>query len=86
MFEPTERAFDPRHLPGEDRMAGGESEEFSVEPASSQPEDQDPLEILIQREEAAARLAMVERAMSDPRWRYVKGRKWARPLVGDVRK
>ncbi|MBI5239118.1 MAG: hypothetical protein HY926_01465 [Elusimicrobia bacterium] len=86
LFEPADLAFDSRNASGEDRLAGGDSEEFAAEPASPQPEDQDPLAILVQREEAAARLAMVERAMADPRWRYVKGRKWARPLVGDVRK
>ena len=86
VFEASENVLEPGQASGEDGAAGCESEEFSPEPVSLRPEDQDPLEILIQREEAEARQAMVGRAMADPRWRYIKRKKWARPLVGDVPK
>lgn len=85
-FEPTERVFDPQHLPGEDRMSGGESDEFSLEPASSSLEDQDPLDQLIHREEQAERDQMVQVALKDPRWRFCKRRKWAQPLLAHVPK
>jgi len=85
-FEPTERVFDPRHLAGEDRMSGGESAEFSLEPASSRLEDQDPLDQLIQREEQEEREQMVQVALKDPRWRFCKRRKWAQPLLAHVSK
>src|SRR5262249_38040551 len=78
--EPIERVFDPHHFAGEDRMAGGDSEEFSLEPMSIRPEDQDPLEQLICREAEAEREIMVREAQRDPRWRYVRRRQWAAPL------
>lgn len=50
--------------------------------ASPHPEDKDPLEILIAREEEAERQILLTRAKSDPRWRYIKRRKWAQTLRG----
>lgn len=80
-FEPVEKVFDPRHLPGEDRMAGGESDEFSVEPGSSRLEDQDPLDQMIASEEQVEHEATVQAAFRHPKWRYCKRKKWARPLL-----
>ncbi|MHB2027049.1 MAG: RNA polymerase sigma factor [Elusimicrobiota bacterium] len=85
-FEPTEMVFNPQHLPGEDRVSGGESDEFSLEPASSSLEDQDPLDQLILREDEAERAAMVQAAIKDPRWRFCKRKKWAQPLLAHVPK
>ncbi len=56
-----------------------------VEPPSSRLEDQDPLDILIAREEEEERQRMLTAAKKDPRWRYIKRRDWAAPLLGDVR-
>lgn len=50
--------------------------------ASSRPEDRDPLDILIAQEDEAERRAMLVQALSDPRWRYLKRRKWAETLRG----
>jgi hypothetical protein len=84
-FEPVEVVFNPRHTAGEDVMSGGESEEFSLEPASPCQEDRDPLDILIAREEAEERARLLDAARRDPRWRYVKRRAWAVSLGADVR-
>lgn len=59
--------------------------DLEVEPdqadfASPRLEDQDPLDILIQREEQAEVDRMVASATKDPRWRYIKRREWATPL------
>lgn len=85
-FEPAERVFNPQHFSGEDRMSGGESDEFSLEPASARLEDQDPLDQLIHREEQVERKKLVRAALQDPRWRFCKRRKWARLLHDNVRK
>jgi hypothetical protein len=50
--------------------------------ASSRPEDRDPLDILIAQEDEAERRVMLAQALSDPRWRYLKRRKWAETLRG----
>lgn len=50
--------------------------------ASQRLEDQDPLDILIAREEEGERRKLVARAKADPRWRYLKRRKWAETLRG----
>lgn len=73
---------------GASGSAAGESEGGSdaVEDfASFRPDDQDPLDILIAREDRAEARSMVEAAMQDPRWRYIKRRDWAAGLVEDVR-
>jgi hypothetical protein len=65
----------------------GESDDFARyvhEPISHHLEDQDPLEILIAREEQEDRARLVVKAKQDPRWRFVKRKKWARPLLEDV--
>ena len=85
-FEPTERAFNPQYLPGENRIPGGENDEFSVEPASSRLEDQDPLEQLLHREEQRVHEEAVRTALQDPRWRFCKRKKWAQPLLVHVPK
>lgn len=48
--------------------------------ASPRFDDQDPLEILMAREDEAERERLVQAAMRDPRWRYIKRRDWARSL------
>jgi len=53
--------------------------------ASTRLEDQDPLDIMIAREEREASRLMVEAAMQDPRWRYIKRRDWAAGLEENVR-
>jgi hypothetical protein len=58
---------------------------MALEPASQGREDQDPLDILIAREAEEARQQRVAAAMKDPRWRYIKRRDWAMPLLEDVR-
>lgn len=88
-FEPTEKTFDPRHAPGEDIMAGGESDEFSLEPSSPRPEDRDPLDILIGREEAAASERELARAReiaeNDRRFWWIRQKKWGKQLgIGAV--
>lgn len=59
---------------------GAEEGGTTFEPLSHHLEDQDPLEILIAREEAAEHSALVAQAMRDPRWRFIKRKKWAKPL------
>jgi len=59
--------------------------DLEVEPdqadfASPWADDQNPMEILIQREEKAELGRLVAQAFKDPRWRYVKRRQWAAPL------
>lgn len=48
--------------------------------ASPRSEDRDPLDVLIAREDEAERRSMLSQALSDPRWRYLKRRKWAKTL------
>lgn len=83
-LEPIEKVVDPRHLPGEDRMAGGESEEFSLEPASLGLEDRDPLEILIQHEEEdelGKQIVWAKRvAETDRRYWWIRQKKWGQKL------
>lgn len=67
----------------EAEVEGGEIPSF--EPMSRHLEDQDPLDILIAREEEDARRRLVAEAQEDPRWRYIKRRDWAAPLLADVR-
>jgi len=52
---------------------------------SSRHEDQDPLDILIAREEEQERQKLIASAKKDPRWRYIKTRDWAAPLRENVR-
>lgn len=44
-------------------------------------EDQDPLEILSRREEYEALQTQLRAAMKDPRWRFMKRKKWAQALL-----
>lgn len=53
------------------------------EPLSWRPDDQDPLDVLIQREKESERRRMLALAKRDPRWRYIKLRAWAAPLRGE---
>lgn len=83
-FEPTEKVFDPHHLPGEDGMSGGTSDEFSIEPASTHPEDQDPLEQLIRAEERKDQDQLIGEALNKARterslW-WIRQKKWGREL------
>ncbi len=82
-FMPLEEAFSPNCI-GSD-LAGDEGEAPSFEPMSHRQEDQDPLEILIAREEEAAHRRTVIAAKQDPRWRYIKRRDWAAPMLKNVR-
>lgn len=82
-FMPVDEAFSPSF--GSAEMDGGEGDIPSFEPMSQRLEDQDPLEILIAREEHAAHRRTVVAAKQDPRWRYIKRREWAAPLLGNVR-
>jgi hypothetical protein len=68
----------PEELGGED----GEIEAF--EPPSHRFDDQDPLDILIAREDEAERQILVAAAKQDPRWRFIKRKKWAQPLLENV--
>jgi hypothetical protein len=70
---------------GAETLDEGGRETSSFEPTSNRLEDQDPLDILIARDEEAARQRMVSRAKEDPRWRYIKKRDWAAALLGNVR-
>jgi DNA-directed RNA polymerase specialized sigma24 family protein len=66
--------------------AGSEGGGDAVEDFSSfRPDDQDPLDILIAREERAESRRMVQDAMRDPRWRYIKRRDWAAGIEENVR-
>ena len=57
------------------------SEDFSLSPVSSLTEAHDPLEILIEREEREEIHRQVQAAKKDIRWRYIKRRAWAKPLL-----
>lgn len=81
-FTPVDEAFSPSF--GSADMVGGEGEIASFEPLSRRLEDQDPLEILIAREDEAAHRRTVVAAKQDPRWRFFKRKKWAQPLLGNV--
>ncbi|MDX6769078.1 MAG: hypothetical protein SF051_06060 [Elusimicrobiota bacterium] len=81
-FVPQEEVFAPDL--GAEKDAEG-SDSFSFEPLSHRAEDQDPLDILIAREEQVAHQRQVSAARKDPRWRYIKRRDWAAPLLGPVR-
>lgn len=50
------------------------------DPASARLDDQDPLDLLVMREEQEGRRRMLAAAKKDPRWRYIKLRAWAAPL------
>lgn len=80
---PQDEAFTPSF--GSADMGGGDEESLSFEPMSHRLEDQDPLEILIAREEETARRRTVAAAKQDPRWRYIKRREWAASLSRNVR-
>lgn len=82
-FVPVDETFGPSF--GGADAEGGEGEIPSFEPSSHRLEDQDPLDILIAREEETVRRRTVAAAKQDPRWRYIKRRDWAAPLVGNVR-
>ncbi len=64
---------------------GDDEDALMLEPVSGQLEELDPLDILIAREEEQERRRMVATAQEDPRWRYIKRREWAAPLLGNVR-
>ena len=81
-FVPQDEAFSS-NFTSADNADGDES--TSSEPMSYRPEDQDPLDILIARDEEAAHQRRVSAAVSDPRWRYIKKRGWAAPLLENVR-
>lgn len=83
LFAPPKEHVSPELL-GLSGCAWGSGDETACEPVSEALDDQDPLDILVRREESAQCQAMVRRAMTDPRWRFVKRKKWARPLVEDV--
>lgn len=53
------------------------------EPISWRMDDQDPLDVLIHREDESGRQRMLAAAKRDPRWRYIKLRTWAAPLRGE---
>jgi hypothetical protein len=82
-FAPQDGAFTSDFAGAE--LEGGEGDAPSFEPASRRPEDQDPLDILIAREEEEERRRMLTNAKRDPRWRYIKLRDWAAPLRENVR-
>lgn len=82
-FVSLDEAFTPSF--GGADMEDEEGEAPSFEPVSRHLEDQDPLDILIAREEEEARRRLVSAAKEDPRWRYIKRRDWAAPLRGNVR-
>ena len=84
MFVTLEEAFGPQGDSPEG-SDGEEGESLSLEPMSHRLEDQDPLDILIAREDEEERQKLVAAAKQDPRWRYIKLRDWAAPLVEDVR-
>ncbi|TBR17693.1 hypothetical protein EPO15_16350 [bacterium] len=62
------------------REARLEDLETGDEPCSGRLDDQDPLDILIHREDEEERQRMLAAARRDPRWRYIKHRTWAAPL------
>jgi len=82
-FLSPEEAFTPNYRSSD--SGEGDEESFALEPASHHLEDQDPLDILIAREDEEQRRQMVMQAKEDPRWRYIKLREWAAPLREDVR-
>jgi hypothetical protein len=59
----------------------GSDDALTFEPTSQTVEDQDPLEILIHREERQEADAMVLAGMRDSRWRYIKRLDWAKELA-----
>ncbi len=80
-FSTLEESFSGPSPDGSD----GEKGEFpAFEPMSHRLEDQDPLDILIAREEENERQRLVLAAKKDPRWRFIKRKKWARPLLENV--
>ena len=81
-FVPLEEAFAPS---SESSDGSDDGDGLILEPMSYHLEDRDPLDILIAREEEEERRRMVTAAKQDPRWRYIKLRDWAAPLLGDVR-
>lgn len=83
MFVTLEEAFGPQGDSPEG-SDGEEGEGLSLEPLSHRHEDQDPLDILIAREDEEERQKLVAAAKRDPRWRFVKRKKWAQPLLEDV--
>lgn len=82
-FVPVDEAFTPSFSIVDNE--GGEGAILLLEPMSHRLEDQDPLDILIAREEEIAHRQMVAVAKEDPRWRYIKLRDWAAPLAENVR-
>lgn len=82
-FTSQDEAFTPGF--GSVDLEGGEGDCPSFEPISHRPEDQDPLDILIAREEEGERRRLLTNAKQDPRWRYIKRRDWAAPLRENVR-
>lgn len=83
---PLERTISPAALSLEEGAWGPEGiDTLSLEPFSSRSDDRDPLDILIAREEEEQRKTLVLRALKDPRWRYVKTRKWGAILREHVR-
>jgi hypothetical protein len=62
----------------------GESERADFQ--SHRWDDQDPIDVLIQREDRAELDQMVQTTLKDPRWRYIKRLKWASPLAACAKK
>ncbi|MBI5247550.1 MAG: hypothetical protein HY923_10240 [Elusimicrobia bacterium] len=81
-FVPQDEAFTASF--GSADVEGAEAEVPSFEPISQRLDDQDPLEILLAREEKEERKRMLKNAKQDPRWRFFKRKKWAQPLLGNV--
>jgi DNA-directed RNA polymerase specialized sigma24 family protein len=57
------------------------SDELTLSPIFSLTENHDPLNFLIEREEREEVNRLVQAAKKDPRWRYIKRRTWAKPLL-----
>lgn len=81
-FVPLDEAFTPSFSIADDEGSGGETPSF--EPMSHRLEDQDPLDILIAREDDATRQREIEKAktiaMGCRKYRWVRAKNWARDL------
>lgn len=82
-FTPLDEAFTPGF--GNADASSDDGDISAFEPLAQGREDQDPLDVLIAREEEVERQRLVAAAKADPRWRYIKRRDWAAPLAGNVR-
>lgn len=64
--------------------AADDEDGLVVEPLSGRLADGDPLDILVAREEEEERQRMLVAAKEDPRWRFIKRKNWAKPLLENV--